>query len=52
MSKSDINQNVTPDYFKKGSLVLIFGVIAGFIADYLYNLTLSRSLSSHEYGDY
>lgn len=27
-------------------------VVLGFAADYLFNLTLSNTLSSHEYGDY
>lgn len=52
MSNRDSEAILSPDYFKKGSLVLIFSVVAGFIADYLLNLTLSKALSSHEYGDY
>ncbi|WDE06706.1 oligosaccharide flippase family protein [Thalassomonas viridans] len=42
----------TKDYLKKGSLILGLSVIAGFALDYLFNLTLSRALPSHEYGDY
>ena len=52
MSNRDSQAILSPDYFKQGSLVLILGVIAGFVADYLFNLTLSQALSSHEYGDY
>jgi O-antigen/teichoic acid export membrane protein len=44
--------NTSGDYFKKGSFVLIISVILGFVADYGFNLTLSQSLTSHEYGDY
>ncbi|MEI8595691.1 oligosaccharide flippase family protein [Photobacterium sp. Hal280] len=40
------------DYLKSGSLILLFSLGLGFIADYLFNLTLSQALSSHEYGDY
>ncbi|WP_160296977.1 oligosaccharide flippase family protein [Photobacterium halotolerans] len=40
------------DYLKSGSFILLFSLGFGFIADYLFNLTLSQALSSHEYGDY
>ncbi len=39
-------------YLKQGALLTIISVTAGFTADYLFNLTLSRSLAPHEYGDY
>ena len=52
MSNRDSQAILSPDYFKQGSLVLILGVVVGFVADYLFNLTLSQALSSHEYGDY
>ena len=52
MAHSTQQDSLSPDYFKKGSLVLILGVLIGFAADYGFNLTLSNALSSHEYGDY
>ena len=52
MADGDQQPQLSPDYFKKGSLILFLGVFVGFLADYLFNLTLSNTLSSHEYGDY
>ncbi|MGB0514921.1 MAG: oligosaccharide flippase family protein, partial [Wenzhouxiangellaceae bacterium] len=39
-------------FFRRGSLVMAAIAIAGFGADYLLNLGLTRLLSNHEYGDY
>ncbi|WP_087016285.1 oligosaccharide flippase family protein [Thaumasiovibrio subtropicus] len=39
-------------YLRNGTLVVSLGVVVGFICDYLFNLTLSRTLESHTYGDY
>ncbi|QPB83267.1 oligosaccharide flippase family protein [Pseudoalteromonas rubra] len=39
-------------YLKQGALTLCASVIIGFLADYTFNLSLSRTLSAHEYGDY
>ncbi|MDK1310860.1 polysaccharide biosynthesis C-terminal domain-containing protein [Pseudoalteromonas ardens] len=39
-------------YLKQGALTLCASVIIGFLADYAFNLSLSRTLSAHEYGDY
>lgn len=39
-------------YLKTGSIIMLVSVVLGFAADYLFNLTLSRNLSPHEYGDY
>ncbi|MBD8513997.1 oligosaccharide flippase family protein [Photobacterium sp. CAU 1568] len=50
MRSSPVNSH--SDYLKSGSLILFFSLGLGFIADYLFNLTLSQALSSHEYGDY
>jgi len=52
MANSVQQDTLSPDYFKKGSLILMLGVLIGFAADYGFNLTLSNALSSHEYGDY
>ncbi|WP_370278996.1 oligosaccharide flippase family protein [Pontibacterium sp.] len=52
MENQNTKDPLAPDYFKKGSLILFLGVFVGFLADYLFNLTLSNTLSSHEYGDY
>ncbi|KAF7785900.1 hypothetical protein PRUB_a0302 [Pseudoalteromonas rubra] len=40
------------NYLKQGALTLCASVIIGFLADYAFNLSLSRTLSAHEYGDY
>lgn len=50
MRSSPVNSH--SDYLKSGSIILLFSLGLGFIADYLFNLTLSQALSSHEYGDY
>lgn len=39
-------------YLRKGALVMVLGMIGGYAADYLFNLTLARLLSTKEYGDY
>ncbi|WP_027856835.1 oligosaccharide flippase family protein [Marinobacterium jannaschii] len=52
MSHPNASDSLSPDYFRKGSLVLFLGVFIGFAADYGFNLTLSNALPSHEYGDY
>ncbi|WP_281558016.1 oligosaccharide flippase family protein [Thalassomonas sp. RHCl1] len=52
MSANTGQDTPVKDYLKKGSLILAVAVIAGFALDYIFNLTLSRTLSSHEYGDY
>ncbi len=52
MNKTSSTESLAPDYFRKGSLIMFFSVFAGFLADYLFNLTLSNTLSAHEYGDY
>ena len=40
------------NYLKQGALLTFVSVVAGFAADYAFNLSLSHSLSPHEYGDY
>ncbi len=45
-------QKLSSQYFQQGAMVLIFGIVGGFTADYAFNLTLSRLLPTHEYGDY
>jgi len=52
MSAHTAENSPVRDYLKKGGLILALSVIAGFALDYLFNLTLSRTLPSHEYGDY
>ncbi|MCG7534917.1 oligosaccharide flippase family protein [Pseudoalteromonas sp. OOF1S-7] len=39
-------------YLKHGALTLSASVIIGFLVDYAFNLSLSRALTTHEYGDY
>ncbi|WP_462164294.1 oligosaccharide flippase family protein [Pseudoalteromonas xiamenensis] len=39
-------------YLSQGALFLILSILLGYVADYTFNLTLSRHLSVHEYGDY
>ncbi|MCF2909405.1 oligosaccharide flippase family protein [Pseudoalteromonas sp. DL2-H2.2] len=39
-------------YLKQGALTLSVSVIIGFLVDYAFNLSLSRTLTTHEYGDY
>ena len=39
-------------YLRKGGLVLVLVAVGGFLADYLFNLGLTRILSPHAYGDY
>lgn len=46
------NNQADKRYLQKGALVMILGVVGGYAADYLFNLTLARLLDSHEYGDY
>ncbi|AZZ98225.1 hypothetical protein ELR70_14535 [Pseudoalteromonas sp. R3] len=48
-SRSTMQQD---NYLKHGALTLCVSVIVGFIVDYAFNLSLSRNLSAHEYGDY
>lgn len=43
-----MNQN----YLRKGTFVLLVGIIGGYVADFLFNITLSRLLPAAEYGDY
>ena len=52
MPTKDVDAHLSPDYLRNGSLILASSVILGFAADYLFNLTLSNALPSHEYGDY
>ncbi|QTL34808.1 oligosaccharide flippase family protein [Pseudoalteromonas viridis] len=39
-------------YLKQGALTLSVSVVIGFLVDYAFNLSLSRTLTTHEYGDY
>jgi len=39
-------------YLRKGTFVLLVGIIGGYAADYIFNITLSRLLPTSEYGDY
>jgi len=39
-------------YLQRGAALLILGVLGGFAADYLFNVTLSRRLHPVEYGDF
>ncbi|MCE9687571.1 oligosaccharide flippase family protein [Shewanella sp. AS16] len=52
MPNTDIATTPASDYLKQGSLVMLLSVVLGFAADYLFNLTLSKALPPHEYGDY
>ncbi len=44
--------NTHSAYFRKGGLVLAAVALGGFLADYLFNMGLTRILSVHQYGDY
>lgn len=39
-------------YLQRGAALLILGVLGGFAADYLFNVTLSRRLHPVDYGDF
>lgn len=52
MSTDSPRLNGQTEYLKKGGLVLVVGIIGGYLADYGFNLLASRSLGTHEYGDY
>ncbi|WMN60706.1 oligosaccharide flippase family protein [Pseudoalteromonas xiamenensis] len=39
-------------YLSRGAVFLVISIFLGYAADYAFNLTLSRHLSVHEYGDY
>ena len=39
-------------YLRAGSQLLIVVAVGGFIADYLFNVGLSRLLPAHDYGDF
>lgn len=52
MEDKAVDSSQMSRYLKQGALVLAVSLIAGFLVDYLFNLTLSRALPSHEYGDY
>lgn len=39
-------------YLSKGALFLVLSIVLGYACDYAFNLTLSRHLPVHEYGDY
>ncbi|MGB0893605.1 MAG: oligosaccharide flippase family protein [Parashewanella sp.] len=40
------------NYFSKGSILLLGTFIGGFIANYFFNVTISRVLGPHDYGNY
>ncbi|MCB1057434.1 MAG: oligosaccharide flippase family protein [Acidobacteria bacterium] len=42
----------TASYLRRGGLALIAVGLAGFFADYLFNVGLARVLPPHEYGDF
>ncbi|UTM58758.1 oligosaccharide flippase family protein [Photobacterium sp. CCB-ST2H9] len=39
-------------YLRSGFVIMLSSLVLGFIADYLFNLTLSHALPAHQYGDY
>jgi O-antigen/teichoic acid export membrane protein len=52
MAAQQTSGDSSPRYLERGALVMVLGIIGGFGADYAFNLTLSRLLPPHDYGDF